>query len=101
MATLATNFVKGQTLTCKYPKHGRMNILKRHTGTIKALVTEFIHPESVFMVHGFGRKVPWQTRGYNKGLGDYRFETGLLNVYDPVGGANALLECFVKVEKAS
>ena len=72
-----------------------------HSGMIKAFVTEFIHPESVFMVHGFGRKVPWQTRGYNKGLGDYRFETGLLDVYDPVGGANALLECFVKVEKAS
>ena len=52
------------------------------------------------MVHGFGRKVPWQTRGYNKGLGDYRFETGLLDVYDPVGGAIALMECFVKVEKA-
>ena len=72
-----------------------------HSGTIKAFVTEFIHPESVFMVHGFGRKVPWQTRGYNKGLGDYRFETGLLDVYDPVGGAIALMECFVKVEKAS
>ena len=28
------------------------------------------------MVHGFGRKVPWQTRGYNKGLGDYRFDIG-------------------------
>ncbi len=71
-----------------------------HSGTIQAKVTEFIHPEVVFMVHGFGRKIPWQTRGYNKGLGDYRFETGLLDVYDPVGGANALLECFVKVKKA-
>jgi thiosulfate reductase/polysulfide reductase chain A len=71
-----------------------------HSGTINAYATEFIHPESVFMVHGFGRKVPWQTRGYNKGLGDYRFETGLLDVYDPVGGANSLMECFVKVEKA-
>jgi len=71
-----------------------------HSGTINAYVTEFIHPESVFMVHGFGRKVPWQTRGYNRGLGDYRFETGLLGVYDPVGGANSLMECFVKVEKA-
>jgi thiosulfate reductase/polysulfide reductase chain A len=70
-----------------------------HSGTINAYVTDFIHPESVFMVHGFGRKVPWQTRGYNKGLGDYRFETGLLGVYDPVGGANSLMECFVKVEK--
>jgi thiosulfate reductase/polysulfide reductase chain A len=71
-----------------------------HSGTIQANVTEFIHPEVVFMVHGFGRKIPWQTRGYNRGLGDYRFETGLLDVYDPVGGANALLECFVEVKKA-
>jgi thiosulfate reductase/polysulfide reductase chain A len=71
-----------------------------HEGTIQAHVTEFIHPESVFMVHGFGRKVPWQTRGYNKGLADYRFETGLLDVYDPVGGGISLMECFVKVEKA-
>jgi thiosulfate reductase/polysulfide reductase chain A len=71
-----------------------------HSGTIRAYVTRFIHPEVVFMVHGFGRKVPWQTRGYNKGLADYRFETGLLHDYDPVGGANALLECVVKVAKA-
>ncbi|MFH1351026.1 MAG: molybdopterin-dependent oxidoreductase [Pseudomonadota bacterium] len=74
---------------------------RSHSGKIHARVTEFIHPEVVFMVHGFGRKVPWQTRGYNKGLGDYRFEVGLLNVFDPVGGANALLECFVMVKKAS
>ncbi|MCP4666782.1 MAG: thiosulfate reductase, partial [Deltaproteobacteria bacterium] len=72
-----------------------------HSGTISAHVTEFIHREVVFMVHGFGRKVPWQTRGYNRGLGDYRFERGLLGVYDPAGGANALLECFVKVKKAA
>ncbi|MFH1481625.1 MAG: molybdopterin-dependent oxidoreductase [Pseudomonadota bacterium] len=72
-----------------------------HSGTIKAYVTEFIHPEVVFMVHGFGRKIPWQTRGYNRGLGDYRFETGLLNVADPAGGGLALMECFVKVDKAS
>jgi len=72
-----------------------------HSGQIAARVTDFIHSESVFMVHGFGRKIPWQTRGYNKGLGDYRFETGMLNTYDPVGGAISLLECMVKVNKAS
>ncbi|MGD9111449.1 MAG: molybdopterin dinucleotide binding domain-containing protein, partial [Desulfobacterales bacterium] len=72
-----------------------------HSGAIHTFVTEFIHPESVFMVHGFGRKVPWQTRGYNKGLGDYRFETGLLDVYDPVGGAISLMECFVKIDKVA
>ena len=72
-----------------------------HSGSIQAYVTEFIHPETVFMVHGFGRKIPWQTRGYNRGLGDYRFETGLLDVYDSAGGAIALLECIVKVKKAA
>ena len=36
MATLATNLYVGQTLTTKYPKHGRLNILKLHTGLIEA-----------------------------------------------------------------
>ncbi len=26
---------KGDQLTCKYPKHGRRNILKRHEGTVE------------------------------------------------------------------
>ncbi|MBW2679017.1 MAG: molybdopterin-dependent oxidoreductase, partial [Deltaproteobacteria bacterium] len=69
-----------------------------HSGTIQAMVTDLIHPETVFMVHGFGRKIPWQTRGYNRGLADYRFETGLLDVYDEAGGGIALMECTVSVE---
>ena len=31
------NIRKGQTLTCKYPKHGRRNILKRHSGVVEAM----------------------------------------------------------------
>jgi len=27
---------KGDTLSCKYPKHGRLNILKRHTGVVES-----------------------------------------------------------------
>ena len=72
-----------------------------HRGTIKVWVSEFTHPEVVYMAHGFGRKVPWQTRGYNKGLSDYRFETGMLYNYDPAGGGIALLEAMVQVKKAS
>ena len=71
-----------------------------HSGTIQAMVTDLIHPETVFMIHGFGRKIPWQTRGYNRGLADYRFEIGLLDVYDEAGGGIALLECVVSVEPA-
>ena len=26
---------KGDEISCKYPKHGRRNILKRHTGTVE------------------------------------------------------------------
>ena len=26
---------KGDKVSCKYPKHGRRNILKRHTGTVE------------------------------------------------------------------
>jgi len=29
--------VKGDTLVCKYPKHGRLNILKRHEGVVEKL----------------------------------------------------------------
>ena len=31
------NVVKGDTISCKYPKHGRRNILKRHEGQIERL----------------------------------------------------------------
>ena len=39
-------------------------------GKIKAKVTDFIHPEAVFMLHGFGKTVPAQTRCYPKGAND-------------------------------
>ena len=29
------NIRKGDTISCKYPKHGRLNILKRHTGQVE------------------------------------------------------------------
>ena len=43
--------------------------------TVKAKVTDFIHPEAVFMLHGFGKTVPVQTRCYQKG-GQRRGYTG-------------------------
>jgi len=66
---------------------------------IKAKVTEFIHPEAVFVVHGFGHKLPVESRAYGKGLADNRFMQGGLDKWDPVGGAMALQENFVSVEK--
>ena len=31
---------KGDTISCKYPKHGRRNILKRHSGTVENIGSE-------------------------------------------------------------
>ena len=71
-----------------------------YSGKIKAKVTPLIHPEAVFMLHGFGNEIPPKTRSYKKGLRDTKFETGLLETIDPVGGGVAYLECMVGVKKA-
>jgi thiosulfate reductase/polysulfide reductase chain A len=67
-------------------------------GKIKVLVTDFIHPEAVFMLHGFGRKVPATTRCYGKGASDTALQG---NVTDMIGGSPGLHETFVKVRPAS
>ncbi len=33
-----------------------------HRGRIKAKVTDLIHPDAVFMVHGFGHTLPVESR---------------------------------------
>jgi thiosulfate reductase/polysulfide reductase chain A len=70
-----------------------------HAGTLKAFVTEFIHPEAVFMVHGFGHKLPVETRAYGKGVADQELMPGGMDKFDPAGGALALQEHFVRVRK--
>lgn len=71
-----------------------------YSGKIRARVTPLIHPEAVFMLHGFGNEIPLKTRSFKKGLRDTKFEKGLLETVDPVGGGVAYLECMVKVKKA-
>ncbi len=71
-----------------------------YTGTIRAKVTPFIHPEAVFMLHGFGNEVPLKTRSFKKGLRDNRLQKGLLETVDPVGGGVAYMEAMVSVRKA-
>ena len=71
------------------------------TGLIQAKVTEFIHPEAVYCIHGFGRQVPLQSRAYHAGMSDQKLQTGLLADMDPVGGGLCLCECFVEVRRSS
>lgn len=70
-----------------------------YSGQIKAYVTDFIHPECVFMVHGFGHKLPVESRAFGKGVADNRLMTEGNKTWDPAGGGLALQEYFVTVRK--
>jgi thiosulfate reductase/polysulfide reductase chain A len=70
-----------------------------HRGSLKAKVTEFIHPEAVFMVHGFGHTLPVESRARGKGVADNALMATGLDLWDPAGGAVALQEHFVTVRK--
>jgi thiosulfate reductase/polysulfide reductase chain A len=63
-------------------------------GRIKAFVTDMIHPETVFMLHGFGHQNPLAERSYGKGVSDALLQE---NATDKVGGSQALHCTFVKV----
>jgi thiosulfate reductase/polysulfide reductase chain A len=66
---------------------------------IGAKLTDHIHPEVVFMLHGFGDTVPLRTKSFNKGVSDIRLQRGLLKT--AIGGNCPLTECFVAVKKTA
>ncbi len=70
-------------------------------GTIRAKVTDFIHPQAVFMLHGFGTETPVQERAKGKGLADHIFMKGKLKEWDQAGGGLNLMESFVTVKALS
>jgi thiosulfate reductase/polysulfide reductase chain A len=67
------------------------------SGKMKAKVTDMIHPEAVFMLHGFGHQAKSATRSYNKGLSDAVLQE---NLTDIIGGSPALHDTFVTVKPA-
>lgn len=74
---------------------------KGYTESIKAMVTDMIHPEAVFVVHGFGHRLPVESRAYGKGLADNKFMAGGMDLWDKAGGAIAYQEHFVTVSKSA
>ena len=72
-----------------------------HAGRLKAKVTPFIHPEAVFMIHGFGHQLPIESRARDKGVADNALMPGGLEIWDQAGGGMALQEHFVQVKKTS
>jgi thiosulfate reductase/polysulfide reductase chain A len=71
----------------------------RYSGYIKANVTPWIHPEAVFMLHGYGATVPLATRARGVGVADQRLQHGKLYEFDPAGGGCAMTETIVQVKR--
>ena len=63
---------------------------------LKALITEEIRPDCVFMLHGYGKRSKWQ-RLAGAGASDAQV---LETAWDKISGNAALHETFVKVRKA-
>ena len=62
-------------------------------------MTDLIHPDAVFMVHGFGHTLPVESRACGQGVADNALMPGGLALWDQAGGAMALQEHFVTVGK--
>ncbi len=69
---------------------------KAGSGEIEAKVTDSIHPDAVFMLHGFGHDVEYAGRSFKKGLSDALLQE---NLYDKIGGSPALHDTFVRVKR--
>ena len=67
----------------------------------RALVTDRIHPEAVFMLHGFGRTVPALSRAYGRGMSDQYLQQGKLFDFDRVGSGFNYTETQVRVSKVA
>ncbi|QGY40342.1 molybdopterin-dependent oxidoreductase [Pseudodesulfovibrio cashew] len=65
-----------------------------------AFVTDFVHPDAVFLVHGFGHTLPCESRAKGHGIADNELMPKGIKKYDKGGGAIAMQEHFVTVAKA-
>jgi thiosulfate reductase / polysulfide reductase chain A len=72
-----------------------------YVGRIPAKVTPWIHPEAVFMLHGYGATVPVATRALGVGVADQRLQHGKLYDFDPAGSGCALTETVVRIKRAA
>ena len=64
-------------------------------------ITPAIHPEAIFVVHGFGHDLPCESRAVNKGISDSKCLRGGLSMQDTGGGGLAMQEHFVTLQKVA
>ncbi len=66
------------------------------SGKIAVKVSDLIHPEAAFMLHGFGHEAKLARRSYKKGVSDAVLQE---NIIDKIGGSPALHDTFVTVKR--
>ena len=64
-------------------------------GHVPLRVTAGIHPEALFLLHGFGHRLPCESLAQGQGVGDQELLIGGLQREDSGGGGLALQEHFV------
>ena len=69
---------------------------KAGKGEMRAYVTDMIHPEAAFMLHGFGHVEVDSKRSYGKGAPDALFQE---RIHDKIGGSPALDHSWITVTK--
>ncbi len=69
-----------------------------HAGRLRAKVTDAVHPETVFMVHGFGHTLPVESRARGRGAADNELMPQGIGNYDRGGGGVCMQEHFVTVQ---
>ncbi len=67
---------------------------KAGKGQLRAFVTDMIHPEAAFMLHGFGHSEAGSKRSYKRGVADAVLQERL---YDKVSGSPALDHTWITV----
>ena len=73
----------------------RMESADGKGGEIRVRVIPGMHPDAVFMLHGFGHRLPVESRARGKGLADQEFMPGGLDKEDAMVHGLALQEHFV------
>lgn len=77
--------------------NGRIEVeSKAGKAEMRAFVTDMIHPEAAFMLHGYGHKEVESKRSYGKGVPDSLFEE---RHYDKIGGSPAMDHTWITVKK--
>lgn len=81
-----------------------VNIIDAHghsAGTVQVCLSEGMHPEALFMVHGFGHRLSCESLAYQKGAASQELLPGGLHIQDAGGGGLALQEHFVTLRPLS